>query len=58
VIADVLEGLNDTDPVHSGMSGSGATCYALYKTAEHRDKAAAIFAAEDPDWWQMSGRLR
>lgn len=58
VIADVLEGLNDTDPVHSGMSGSGATCYALYKTAEHRDKAAAIFAAEDPDWWQMSGALR
>jgi 4-diphosphocytidyl-2-C-methyl-D-erythritol kinase len=58
VIASVLEGLNDTDPVHSGMSGSGATCYALYQTAEHRDRAARIFASEDPDWWQMTGRLR
>lgn len=58
VIADVLEGLNDTDPWMSAMSGSGATCFALYKTAEHRDRAAAIFAGQNPEWWQMSGTLR
>lgn len=58
VIADVLEGLNDTDPWMSAMSGSGATCFALYKTAEQRDRAGAIFADQNPDWWQMSGALR
>jgi 4-diphosphocytidyl-2-C-methyl-D-erythritol kinase len=58
VIADVLERLDDTDPWMSAMSGSGATCFGLYETAEHRDRAAAILAEQDPDWWQMSGRLR
>jgi len=58
VIAELLEGLNDTDPWMSAMSGSGATCFAIYKTEAHRDKAAAIFADLNPDWWQMSGTLR
>ena len=58
VIADVLERLSDTDPWMSAMSGSGATCFALYETAEQRDRAAAILAEHDPNWWQMSGRLR
>ena len=57
-IAAVLESLNDTDPWMSAMSGSGATCFALYTTLEHRDHAAAIFAQQNPGWWQMSGRLR
>jgi 4-diphosphocytidyl-2-C-methyl-D-erythritol kinase len=58
VIADVLEGLNDTDPWMSAMSGSGATCFALYKTEAQRDRAAAIFADLNPEWWQLSGTLR
>jgi 4-diphosphocytidyl-2-C-methyl-D-erythritol kinase len=58
VIADVLEGLNDTDPWMSAMSGSGATCFALYEGPAQRDRAAAIFAEQNPEWWQMSGSLR
>ncbi|MGX7952678.1 4-(cytidine 5'-diphospho)-2-C-methyl-D-erythritol kinase [Tsuneonella sp. HG249] len=58
VIADVLEGLNDTDPWMSAMSGSGATCFGLYKTEAQRDRAAAIFGELNPEWWQMSGKLR
>ena len=58
VIADVLEGLNGTDPWMSAMSGSGATCFALYMTEDQRDRAAAIVADLKPAWWQMSGRLR
>lgn len=58
VIADVLEGLNGTDASMSAMSGSGATCFAFYSTEDQRDRAAAIVADLNPDWWQMSGRLR
>ncbi len=58
VIAHVLEGLNDTDPWMCGMSGSGATCFALYEDPEHRDKAARIFAELEPGWWQMTGSLK
>ncbi len=57
-IADVLEFLNESDPWHVAMSGSGATCFALYQTTEKRDKAAEILAIQEPEWWQMVGSLR
>jgi 4-diphosphocytidyl-2-C-methyl-D-erythritol kinase len=57
-IGDVLEGLNNTDPWMVQMSGSGATCFALYEKAAHRDKAAELLAEFEPDWWQMKGALR
>lgn len=55
VIADVLAALGRTDPWLARMSGSGATCFALYDTVEARDTAAAAMPSE---WWTMSGRLR
>lgn len=55
VIAEVLAALQATDPWLARMSGSGATCFALYETPEARDAAAA---AMPPDWWTMAGRLR
>jgi 4-diphosphocytidyl-2-C-methyl-D-erythritol kinase len=58
VIADVLEALRGTAPWLARMSGSGATCFALYDTAQERDAAAAAIASTQPDWWQMSGALR
>jgi len=58
VIADVLRGLNDTGPSASAMSGSGATCFALYEAEAERDRAAAIIVERNPDWWQMRGKLR
>jgi 4-diphosphocytidyl-2-C-methyl-D-erythritol kinase len=55
VIAEVLAALRDTAPWLARMSGSGATCFALYDTAEARDAAAAAMPAE---WWTMTGLLR
>ncbi|MFN2100547.1 4-(cytidine 5'-diphospho)-2-C-methyl-D-erythritol kinase [Altererythrobacter sp. MF3-039] len=57
-IAQVLEDMNDSDPYRVGMSGSGATCWAIYKTADHRDKAARELAEQEPQWWMMRGNLR
>lgn len=53
-IADVLDALRDGATL-ARMSGSGATCFALYASEADRDAAAA---ALPPDWWQMSGKLR
>ncbi|MGX7895085.1 4-(cytidine 5'-diphospho)-2-C-methyl-D-erythritol kinase [Tsuneonella sp. HG222] len=58
VIGRVLAALADTGPLKSGMSGSGATCYALYSSAAERDAAARGIAQKEPEWWQMSGALR
>jgi 4-diphosphocytidyl-2-C-methyl-D-erythritol kinase len=55
VIAEVLAALRDTRPWLARMSGSGATCFALYDTPEARDAARAAMPAE---WWTMAGRLR
>lgn len=58
VIADVLSALAATDPWMAEMSGSGATCFALYETAEIRDRAAQKLSSDHSDWWQMKGFLR
>jgi 4-diphosphocytidyl-2-C-methyl-D-erythritol kinase len=55
VIAEVLEALEATAPWLARMSGSGATCFALYDTPEARDAAQAAMPRE---WWTMAGRLR
>ncbi len=57
-IADVLAALRDTGPWLARMSGSGATCFALYEDGPARDEAARRIAASHPGWWQMAGRLR
>jgi len=55
VIAEVLAGLQATKPWLARMSGSGATCFALYETIAARDAAQAAMPAA---WWTMAGRLR
>ncbi len=57
-IADVLSALHGTSPWLARMSGSGATCFALYDGEPSRDAASAQIQAQRPDWWQMKGRLR
>jgi 4-diphosphocytidyl-2-C-methyl-D-erythritol kinase len=57
-IAEVLAALCDTSPWLARMSGSGATCFALYETPDQRDVASRKIAASHPDWWQMAGALR
>nr|WP_086492828.1 4-(cytidine 5'-diphospho)-2-C-methyl-D-erythritol kinase [Novosphingobium panipatense] len=57
-IADVLAALRNTGPFLARMSGSGATCFALYESQEALSRAAATLAADHADWWQLSGKLR
>ena len=57
-IAEVLARLGETSPWMAEMSGSGATCFALYENTRQRDEAAQMLAKLAPDWWQMLGRLR
>lgn len=55
VIADVLAALRETGAWLTRMSGSGATCFALYDNAQARDAAQA---AMPKGWWTMAGALR
>ena len=58
VIADVLAALENAAPVLVRMSGSGATCFALYDSEEARDAASETIATAHREWWQMTGMLR
>jgi 4-diphosphocytidyl-2-C-methyl-D-erythritol kinase len=54
-IADTLSRLRAQNGVSfAAMSGSGASCFALFDTVESRDQAAGVFAGH----WVMLSRLR
>lgn len=58
-IAQVLALL--TDQPGAGlvrMSGSGATCFALFDSAEACEQAAAVIVRERSDWWTMTTTIR
>lgn len=40
------------------MSGSGATCFALFESLDAREAARGAIAAAHPQWWQLATRLR
>lgn len=54
-IADILKALSAAD--FARMSGSGATCFGLFRTEADRDTAAAVIAATHPHWWLLPTRL-
>ena len=39
------------------MSGSGATCFALYPTMADARSAASVISAANPDWWCVATEL-
>lgn len=39
------------------MSGSGATCFALFADRAAAERAAAALAAKEPGWWVRAGAL-
>ena len=56
VIGDVLEWLaGQTGASFVRMSGSGATCFAIFNDEKQRDLAAA---AVPLDWWHLATFLR
>jgi 4-diphosphocytidyl-2-C-methyl-D-erythritol kinase len=57
-IADILLELGALRPWLARMSGSGATCFALFDAPAERDAAAALLAERRPGWWTMTGALR
>ncbi len=57
-VAEVLAELQQTDCLFAGMSGSGATCFALYPPDSMSALAAkAAVHQRHPHWWAMNGRL-
>lgn len=57
-IAVVLDALAAQKPMLARMSGSGATCFALFGSEAERDVAGRRIAIAHPDWWIMEGELR
>ena len=58
VIGAVLGALDQRGAALARMSGSGATCFALFDAAADAEAARAAIAAAHPDWWAVAGRLR
>jgi 4-diphosphocytidyl-2-C-methyl-D-erythritol kinase len=57
-IAAVLSALRDQAGVRfARMSGSGATCFALFDTALAARTAAKRFSVTHPSWWTVATRL-
>jgi 4-diphosphocytidyl-2-C-methyl-D-erythritol kinase len=55
MITNILERLSQANPALSRMSGSGATCFALFDDAASLDSARSRL---DPHWWTMATMLR
>jgi 4-diphosphocytidyl-2-C-methyl-D-erythritol kinase len=58
VIADVLAALNATNGAWlARMSGSGATCFAIYENTAEAARAAQKIQIDHPGWWVHAGVL-
>jgi 4-diphosphocytidyl-2-C-methyl-D-erythritol kinase len=58
VIGDVLEALRGSAGVKlARMSGSGATCFAIYGAATDAHAAAEKIRRDHPGWWVHAGTL-
>ncbi|MCS3761371.1 4-(cytidine 5'-diphospho)-2-C-methyl-D-erythritol kinase [Bradyrhizobium centrosematis] len=58
VIGEVLEALRDSPGVKlARMSGSGATCFAIYSAANEAHTAAEKIRRDHPGWWVHAGTL-
>lgn len=57
-IGHVLAELRETDCLMARMSGSGATCFALYNREDTMLHARARIQRGHGHWWTMTGRLR
>ena len=57
-IGDVLRALAATPgALLARMSGSGATCFALFAARSDADAAARLIAQRQPRWWVRAGQL-
>lgn len=57
-IREVLDQLGSLDSATLvRMSGSGATCFALFETLEQAEKAAELLSQRRPQWWVHADRI-
>ncbi len=57
-IQDALDVISQQDHVLlSRMSGSGATCFGLFETAQQAADAAAQINQSHPDWWCVAAEM-
>jgi 4-diphosphocytidyl-2-C-methyl-D-erythritol kinase len=58
VIGEVLSALNATNGAWlARMSGSGATCFAIYENTPEAQRAAQKIQLDHPQWWVHAGVL-
>jgi len=58
VIGEVLAALNATNGAWlARMSGSGATCFAIYENTAEAARAAQQIQLDHPNWWVHAGVL-
>jgi 4-diphosphocytidyl-2-C-methyl-D-erythritol kinase len=58
VIGEVLAALNATDGAWlARMSGSGATCFAIFENTAEAQRAAQKIMLDHPQWWVHAGVL-
>jgi len=58
ILADVLQSLEQCDPAIARMSGSGATCFALFDTFAEAENAERHCRKSLGDIWTMIGKFR
>jgi 4-diphosphocytidyl-2-C-methyl-D-erythritol kinase len=58
IIGDALKALRDSCALLERMSGSGATCFALYKDRAASLEAARAIARAHPTWWVKATVLK
>lgn len=55
IIQKVLEAIAKLPQVQlARMSGSGATCFGIFETAEAAENAKIVLSDQHPEWWVMS----
>ena len=58
VIGEVISALNATNGAWlARMSGSGATCFAIYENTAEAGRAAEKIRRDRPEWWVHAGTL-
>jgi 4-diphosphocytidyl-2-C-methyl-D-erythritol kinase len=57
-IDTILHSMHKFSPQLSRMSGSGATCFALFSTEQECDAAQNYFQSEHTGFWTMVGKIR
>ena len=58
IVETILKQLWETKPFTAKMSGSGATCFAVYETTKLASAALKHIQQVAPEYWTMTGKVR